>query len=526
MMMMMMMISLNKETIRDYVLVQFFNNVIAYVPSQFVSKEPLENVSEAFHIGQIVKCTILRVNPEENKMSASFITPPFKEIKDGRANKRKQQQSDNVPNKKNKNNDDLVKNKKKTPKEETIEESETEHKHEVDKKKKKKVALEQKDESDPGVEEEVSKKDKKKKIKTAEESETEDKKELDKKKKKNPKVEQNDESEPDAEEVSQKGKKKKTKKQKADESNDETEREEKDKNKKKIEVSEESDAIETDLNEEVEILTPQDQALVDMSTCTTGKQCKRRVVSLLKAVNNRQKRLEKIERKITRIEEKGLTPDTKLFHTAMQNDRIIVKERLALLMEALTKAQAKLKEFGVQFNKDYKKEKRPVKEGTEQKNVLEVKVLESLEPALEAPSAQDFWTASVEDPKPVDDDEDSSSEDEDKEQPKKKRKKLSVAEKLAKLREEEERVREMERKATESESQPRSSEQFERALLAHPNSSQLWIAYMAFHLQAADIEKARNVGRRALSTMSFREVLEKFNVYVAMLSVECRFGTK
>ncbi|KAF9416170.1 hypothetical protein HW555_006422 [Spodoptera exigua] len=503
------------KTIRDYVLVQFFNNVIAYVPSQFVSKEPLENVSEAFHIGQIVKCTILRVNPEENKMSASFITPPFKEIKDGRANKRKQQQSDNVPNKKNKNNDDLVKDKKKTPKEETIEESETEHKHEVDKKKKKKVALEQKDESEPDVEEQVT-----------EESEPENKKELDKKKKKKPKVEQNDESEPDAEGVSQKGKKKKTKKQKADESNDETEREEKDKNKKKIEVSEESDAIETDLNEEVEILTPQDQALVDMSTCTTGKQCKRRVVSLLKAVNNRQKRLEKIERKITRIEDKGLTPDTKLFHTAMQNDRIIVKERLALLMEALTKAQAKLKEFGVEFNKDYKKEKRPVKEDTEQKNVLEVKVLESLEPALEAPSAQDFWNAAVEEPKPVEDDEDSSSEDEDKEQPKKKRKKLSVAEKLAKLREEEERVREMERKATESESQPRSSEQFERALLAHPNSSQLWIAYMAFHLQAADIEKARNVGRRALSTMSFREVLEKFNVYVAMLSVECRFGTK
>lgn len=71
----------------------------------------------------------------------------------------------------------------------------------------------------------------------------------------------------------------------------------------------------------------------------------------------------------------------------------------------------------------------------------------------------------------------------DKEQPKKKRKKLTVAEKLAKLREEEEKVREMEKRATESENQPRSSEQFERALLAHPNSSQLWIAYMAFHLQ-------------------------------------------
>jgi rRNA biogenesis protein RRP5 len=58
-----------------------------------------------------------------------------------------------------------------------------------------------------------------------------------------------------------------------------------------------------------------------------------------------------------------------------------------------------------------------------------------------------------------------------------------VAEKLAKVREEEEKVRELERRAAESSSQPRSSEQFERALLADPDCSQLWIAYMAFHLQ-------------------------------------------
>lgn len=67
--------------------------------------------------------------------------------------------------------------------------------------------------------------------------------------------------------------------------------------------------------------------------------------------------------------------------------------------------------------------------------------------------------------------------------PKKKRKKLTAAEKVAKAREEEEKVREMEKRAIESEKEPRSVEQFQRALLASPDCSQLWIAYMAFHLQ-------------------------------------------
>lgn len=335
------------------------------------------------------------------------------QIKD-RTKKRKQQQSDDVPNKKTKNNDEPVNDKKKKTKEVTTEESETEDSKELDKKKKKKAKLEQKDESDVDQEEQVSKKTKKRKTKeeTTEGSETDDKNEVEKKKKKKKKIEaeQKNESDSDvAEQVSKKDKKKKNKK--TEESSDEVEHKKKDK-KKKVEVSEESDAIETDLNEEVEILTPQDQALVDLSTCTTGKQYKRRVVALLKAVNNRRKRVDRIERKIARIEERGLTPDTKLYHTAMQNDRTIVKERLAQLLDALGKAQAKLKDLGVEFNKDYKKEKRQAEEDKEENNVLEVKVVESLEPALEAPSAQDFWTAPVEEPKPVEDEEDSSSEDE------------------------------------------------------------------------------------------------------------------
>lgn len=53
---------------------------------------------------------------------------------------------------------------------------------------------------------------------------------------------------------------------------------------------------------------------------------------------------------------------------------------------------------------------------------------------------------------------------------------------MAKAREEEEKIRSLESAQVAGEA-PQSAEQFERALLASPDCSQLWIAYMAFHLQ-------------------------------------------
>lgn len=66
---------------------------------------------------------------------------------------------------------------------------------------------------------------------------------------------------------------------------------------------------------------------------------------------------------------------------------------------------------------------------------------------------------------------------------KKKKKRLTNAEKVKKAREEEEKLRQIEKELMEVDSQPKSSDQFDRLLLANPNSSELWIAYMAFHLQ-------------------------------------------
>lgn len=66
---------------------------------------------------------------------------------------------------------------------------------------------------------------------------------------------------------------------------------------------------------------------------------------------------------------------------------------------------------------------------------------------------------------------------------KKKKKRLTNAEKVKKAREDEEKLRQIEKDLMEVDTQPKSSDQFDRLLLANPNSSELWIAYMAFHLQ-------------------------------------------
>uniref|UniRef100_A0A8C0I7W1 Protein RRP5 homolog n=1 Tax=Bubo bubo TaxID=30461 RepID=A0A8C0I7W1_BUBBB len=73
--------------------------------------------------------------------------------------------------------------------------------------------------------------------------------------------------------------------------------------------------------------------------------------------------------------------------------------------------------------------------------------------------------------------------------------------------------------------QPQSADDFDRLVLSSPNSSILWLQYMAFHLQATEIEKARAVAERALKTICFREEQEKLNVWVALLNLENMYGT-
>ncbi|KAF8973590.1 hypothetical protein BDZ97DRAFT_1751613 [Flammula alnicola] len=111
------------------------------------------------------------------------------------------------------------------------------------------------------------------------------------------------------------------------------------------------------------------------------------------------------------------------------------------------------------------------------------------------------------------DDEENSSSDSDEEtgeQTKKKRKKKEIEQDL---------TADMHTKT------PESNADFERLLLGSPNSSYLWIQYMSFQLPLSEIDKAREIARRAIKTINFREEKEKLNVWIALLNLENVYGT-
>ncbi|KAI0308284.1 U3 snoRNP-associated protein Rrp5 [Multifurca ochricompacta] len=73
---------------------------------------------------------------------------------------------------------------------------------------------------------------------------------------------------------------------------------------------------------------------------------------------------------------------------------------------------------------------------------------------------------------------------------------------------------------------PASNNDFERVLLGSPNSSYLWIQYMSFQLQLSEIDKAREIARRALNTINFREEKERLNVWIALMNLENVYGNE
>jgi rRNA biogenesis protein RRP5 len=71
---------------------------------------------------------------------------------------------------------------------------------------------------------------------------------------------------------------------------------------------------------------------------------------------------------------------------------------------------------------------------------------------------------------------------------------------------------------------PQSVADFERMLLTSPSDSSLWIQYMAFQLGLSEVQKAREIGQRALRTIHLREQDEKQNVWIALLNLEVAYG--
>ena len=97
--------------------------------------------------------------------------------------------------------------------------------------------------------------------------------------------------------------------------------------------------------------------------------------------------------------------------------------------------------------------------------------------------------------------------------------------KVSQRRKEEEATRLKESALLNGSTEPSSPDDFERLLITQPNSSLLWIQYMSFFMLAADIESARGIATRALRTINFREEDEKYNVWVALINLEHKFGT-
>ncbi|OWR46907.1 programmed cell death 11 protein [Danaus plexippus plexippus] len=465
--------------IKHYLLVSFFNNVVAYVPSRLVGAQP-GDLADAFHTGQIVKCTIMSVKPEAKKMSGSLVDAPFQDA-DNEVKKAIKRKNESYGNQGNSSDTD----------------KHNEQPEDKIQKKKRKKNNEEKLKTDRNLNEEancdetemVSEKNDKTDVKSPEK--------IKKNKKREDKVATNKESET-------KGAKNKNEKENINKK--ELKKQQKNKDNKKNKIKRKSEESH-ETQDGVPTLNPIELRLVDLSDCDTEKHYKKRVVSLMKAINARLHRIERVDKKMAALQGVGPDPKKMLLRSEMHLEKTNNEDRLKLFMKALREAEKKLSEF----NKD-----------SEIDNPKEAKVKGNR--ILKIPSAKEFWKVSEK--TEVVQDDSSSSDDEEEEKPKKKRKKLSAAEKAAKVREEEERLREMEKRAIDSESSPRSSEQFERALLAQPDCSQLWIAYMAFHLQATEIEKARAVARKALNTINFREEGEKLNVWLALLNLEHRFGTK
>lgn len=72
---------------------------------------------------------------------------------------------------------------------------------------------------------------------------------------------------------------------------------------------------------------------------------------------------------------------------------------------------------------------------------------------------------------------------------------------------------------------PQSTADYERLLLGQPNSSVLWLSYMAFQLQLSEVGKAREIAERALKTINIREESEKINVWIGLLNLEYTYGS-
>ena len=92
---------------------------------------------------------------------------------------------------------------------------------------------------------------------------------------------------------------------------------------------------------------------------------------------------------------------------------------------------------------------------------------------------------------------------------------------------------------------PTTSEEFERLVMSSPDSSLVWVQYMALEMESGKywpligqyllilisywsghLETARSIAKRALERINFRLEDERLNIFLAWLNLENSFGTE
>jgi len=123
---------------------------------------------------------------------------------------------------------------------------------------------------------------------------------------------------------------------------------------------------------------------------------------------------------------------------------------------------------------------------------------------------------------------DDVSEEEDNTTTDDKKSKKYISKKEAKRlkREEEKAAEQQENKIIQGDMlPPQTEEEFERLVASSPDSSLVWIQFMAHYLQSCQYDMARALAKKAVNRINFREESEILNVYLAWLNLENAFGT-
>ena len=75
-------------------------------------------------------------------------------------------------------------------------------------------------------------------------------------------------------------------------------------------------------------------------------------------------------------------------------------------------------------------------------------------------------------------------------------------------------------------SKPQKPKDFERLLVGSPNSSIIWIQYIAFYLTKKNTVKARSIIERAFQEINVSEDKERLNIWIAWMNLEVLYGTE